>query len=169
MRALAHALEVRFGRIVNTTVQAFDAVELDAGDALEAAALPARAELAYTDGSTASRAIAWDAASLAAVDTDVPGTYRSPASWQAPQYATPFADERADPSIFRYDWNGEQKFLMIATEDLYGANIDPQGGAHMPIRDRRPHRGPLGRGVATPAATSRSTFSVAATPTPRGG
>lgn len=133
-RALARALEVRFGRVSNTTVQAFDPVELVAGDALEAAALPARAELAYTDGSTASRSIAWDAASLAAVDTDVPGTYTVSGELEVPQYATPFADERADPSIFRYDLNGEQKFLMIATEDLYGANIDPQGGAHMPIR-----------------------------------
>ncbi|MET2010676.1 family 43 glycosylhydrolase [Microbacterium chocolatum] len=132
--ALARALEVRFGRVSNTTVQALDAVELDAGESFGPSALPARAELAYTDGSTASRSIAWDAASVAAVDADTPGTYTVRGELEVPQYATPFADERADPSIFRYQLNGEQKFLMIATEDLYGANIDPQGGAHMPIR-----------------------------------
>ncbi len=63
-----------------------------------------------------------------------PATYDVTGTVKQTEYATPFADERADPSIFRYDWNGQEKFLMIATEDIYGGNIDPQGGAHMPIR-----------------------------------
>ena len=40
------------------------------------ATCPQRAELSYNDGSTATRAIAWDAASLAAVDTDHAGHLR---------------------------------------------------------------------------------------------
>ena len=53
---------------------------------------------------------------------------------RAPQYPTPFADERADPSIFPFDWNGRRIFLMIATEDLNLNPIDPANGPHMPIR-----------------------------------
>ncbi|HEX5857341.1 MAG TPA: family 43 glycosylhydrolase [Microbacterium sp.] len=133
-KAVADALQVRFGRIVNTGVEELDGVELEAGDDLEASALPQRAELSYNDGSTATRAIAWDAASLAAVDTATPGTYEVTGTIKQPEYATPFADERADPSVFRFDWNGDTKFLMIATEDLNLNPIDPANGAHMPIR-----------------------------------
>ncbi|MFF0911176.1 family 43 glycosylhydrolase [Microbacterium enclense] len=128
------ALEVRFGRVANTGVADLAPVKVAQNTTLDAAALPARAELSYSDGSTATRAVQWDAASLSAVDTTTPGVYEVTGSVKQTEYATPFADERADPSVFRYDWNGRQKFLMIATEDIYGGNIDPQGGAHMPIR-----------------------------------
>ncbi|HMR50166.1 MAG TPA: family 43 glycosylhydrolase [Arachnia sp.] len=131
---VAQALRVRFGRIANTGVEDLPAVTVDEGAALTAEALPQRAQLAYDDGSTASRAIRWDAGSLAAVDTSTPGSYEVTGSIAQPEYPTPFADERADPSIFRFDWNGQTKFLMIATEDLYMNPIDPANGAHMPIR-----------------------------------
>ncbi|MCH6231174.1 family 43 glycosylhydrolase [Microbacterium sp. CFH 31415] len=130
---IAEALEVRFGRVVNTGVAELDDVELEAGDSLEAA-LPERVELTYSDGSEDTRAIAWDEASIDAVDTSAPGTYEVTGTVKQPEYATPFADERADPSIFRFDWNGDEKFLMIATEDLNLNPIDPANGAHMPIR-----------------------------------
>src|SRR5690606_28204108 len=107
--AVAAALEVRFGRVVNTGVATLEGIEVEAGAELSAAELPQRAELSYDDGSTATRAIEWDAESLAAVDTSTPGTYEVTGTVKAPQYATPFADERADPSIFRYDWNGQTK------------------------------------------------------------
>lgn len=130
---VAEALEVRFGRVVNTGVAALDDVELEAGDSLEGA-LPERVELTYSDGSDDTRAIAWDEASIDAVDTSSPGTYEVTGTVKQPEYATPFADERADPSIFRFDWNGDEKFLMIATEDLNLNPIDPANGPHMPIR-----------------------------------
>lgn len=131
---VVEALRVRFGRIVNTEVRPLEGVTLEEGSELAAADLPARAELGYTDGSTATRAIEWDADSLAAVDTTTPGDYEVTGTIKAPQYATPFADERADPTIFRFDWNGQQKFLMIATEDLDMNPIDPANGPHMPFR-----------------------------------
>ena len=93
-----------------------------------------RVTLTYSDGSTGSRAVAWDAASLAAVDVTTPGRYEVTDAVRAPQYPTPFADERADPSIFPFDWNGRRIFLMIATEDLNLNPIDPANGPHMPIR-----------------------------------
>ncbi|WP_168197205.1 family 43 glycosylhydrolase [Agromyces laixinhei] len=131
---VAGALQVRFGRIVNTGVAALDDVSVEAGSALEVEALPERAELAYNDGSTATRAIEWSAESLADVDTSTPGAYEVTGQIKAPEYATPFADERADPSIFRFDWNGQTRFLMIATEDLNLNPVDPANGAHMPMR-----------------------------------
>lgn len=130
----AAALNVRFGRIANTGVADLADVAIERGAALTPADLPQRVDLAYSDGSKASRAVAWDPASIAAVDTAEPGTYEVSGTVKQTDYATPFADERADPSVFRYDWNGDEKFLMIATEDIYGGNIDPQGGGHMPIR-----------------------------------
>lgn len=131
---VVEALEVRFGRIANSGLAALDAVTVETGDELAVGDLPARAELSYDDGSSATRAIEWDAASLAAVDTSTPGTYEVSGVVKQPEFATPFADERADPSIFRFDWNGDEKFLMIATEDLDLNPIDPANGAHMPIR-----------------------------------
>jgi len=131
---VADALEVRYGRIVNTGVAALEGVEIEAGEALDASALPARAGLSYNDGSEATRAIQWDAASLAAVDTSTPGTYEVTGSIKQPEYPTPFADERADPSIFRYDLNGQMKFMLIATEDLNLNPVNPANGAHMPFR-----------------------------------
>ncbi|MDR7187108.1 GH43 family beta-xylosidase [Microbacterium trichothecenolyticum] len=131
---VADALNVRFGRIVNTGVEDLDGVEIEAGDEIAAGDLPQRAQLSYNDGSTASRAIEWDAESLAAVDATTPGTYTVTGAINHPQYATPFADERADPSIFKFDWNGETKFLMIATEDLNLNPVNPANGPHMPIR-----------------------------------
>ncbi|MEE6295385.1 LamG-like jellyroll fold domain-containing protein [Georgenia wangjunii] len=131
---IAEALEVRFGRIVNTGVSPLDGVSVEAGAELDAAALPARAELLYNDGSTATRAIEWDAESLAGVDTTTPGEYEVTGTIRTPEYPMPFADERADPTIFRYDWNGERKFLMIATEDLNLNPINPANGPHMPFR-----------------------------------
>ncbi|WP_250443050.1 family 43 glycosylhydrolase [Actinotalea sp. C106] len=131
---MAQALDVRFGRAVNTGIGALEGVEVAAGTALEAGALPGRAELAYSDGSTSTRAIAWDEDSLAAVDTSTPGTYEVTGTVKQPEYPTPFADERADPSIFRFDWNGQTKFLMIATEDLNLNPINPANGPHMPFR-----------------------------------
>ncbi|MCW3493422.1 family 43 glycosylhydrolase [Microbacterium sp. SSM24] len=128
------ALRVRFGRVANTGIEPLDEVTVETGEELAAGDLPERAALSYDDGSSATRAIEWDAASLAAVDTSTPGTYEVTGSVKQPEFATPFADERADPSIFRFDWNGAEKFLLIATEDLNLNPIDPANGAHMPIR-----------------------------------
>ncbi len=131
---IAEALNIRFGRIVNTGVAALDGVAVEAGDEIAADDLPQRAGLSYNDGSTATRAIEWDAESLAAIDTATPGTYTVTGAIKQPQYATPFADERADPSVFKFDWNGQTKFLMIATEDLNLNPVNPANGPHMPIR-----------------------------------
>ena len=50
-------------------------------------------------------------------------------------YPVPFAVERADPSVFAWNFNGTPMFMFIATEDENGNCIDPRGGrTHMPLR-----------------------------------
>ncbi|WP_062517332.1 family 43 glycosylhydrolase [Demequina gelatinilytica] len=128
--AEARALEVRFGPIVNTGARPLPAVEVAVGAPLPVGALPARLELDYSDGSTGSLAIGWDAEALASIDTSVPGSHAVTGRVRQEVYPTPFADERADPSVYRFDFNGVQKFLMIATKDLH---MDPVNNAGEPV------------------------------------
>ncbi|WP_062288906.1 family 43 glycosylhydrolase [Demequina phytophila] len=127
---VARGLEVRFGPIVNTGARPLPAVEVAVGGALGAGDLPARLTLDYSDGSAGSLAIAWDADAIAAVDTSVPGTHEVAGRVRQTVYPTPFADERADPSVYRFDFNGTQTFLMIATKDLH---MDPVSNSGEPV------------------------------------
>ena len=50
-------------------------------------------------------------------------------------YPVPFAVERADPSVFAWNFNGKPMFMFIATDDTDGNCVDPNDGAtHMPLR-----------------------------------
>ncbi|GAB2558408.1 LamG-like jellyroll fold domain-containing protein [Leucobacter ruminantium] len=130
--AVAHRLENRLGRIVNTGYQEFSDVNLDRGGSIDRGALPQRVTLEYSDGSTAALPISeWD---LSGVDTSKPGTYTAKGTVKQTKYPKPFAVERADPSAFKYDWNGQTKYLMIATNDLNERHVDQYGNAFMPIR-----------------------------------
>lgn len=126
------ALEERFGRITNTGYAPFGDISAELGDDASAFELPTDVALEYSDGSTGSLPVAtWD---TSAVDTSKPGTYTVTGTVKQTEYPRPFADERADPSVYKYDFNGTTKYLMIATNDLYGSNIEQQGAAMMPIR-----------------------------------
>ncbi|MFB2580695.1 cell wall-binding repeat-containing protein [Herbiconiux sp. P15] len=130
--ATVTALEERFGRIANTGYQPFDDVALDEDGDVAALELPTSVDLDYSDGSTGSLPVAsWD---TSGVDASTPGTYTVTGTVKQTDYPIPFADERADPSVYKYDWNGTMKYLMIATNDLYGSNVEQQGAAKMPIR-----------------------------------
>ncbi|MEI5676382.1 MULTISPECIES: family 43 glycosylhydrolase [unclassified Nocardioides] len=113
--ATAEGLRVRFGRIANTGVEV-DPVDVAAGGEVDLADV--RAQLSYDDGSTATRAITWDPASLAAVDTDTPGDYTVTGTVKQTDYPFPFLVGRADPAVVR--WQG--KYLFIATTE--GAQAD---------------------------------------------
>ena len=131
-QADADALLQRFGRIDNTGYAAFDDVSVPAGEELEADALPATVELEYSDGSTRDLPLGqWD---LSEVDATTPGTYTAEATIERDDYPTPFADERADPSAYRYEHDGETSYLMIATNDPDLDNVDQGGSAFMPLR-----------------------------------
>ena len=143
----AAVLTSRFGRIYNTgaSVRAYSldgSLRGDDARAAVAALGKACADLSYSDGSTAVRAVDWDRAALDGLAEDVatgrlePGcTIAVPGRVRQSVYPVPFAVERADPSVFAWDFNGEPLFLFIATDDTDGNCVDPNGGrTHMPLR-----------------------------------
>ncbi|OZG64736.1 family 43 glycosylhydrolase [Bifidobacterium eulemuris] len=143
----AHALIARFGRVYNTgaSVRPYTMQSSLRGDEARDAVAGlrnVRAELAYSDGSTAMRAVDWDADEIGRLADDladgrlVAGERRAiHGRVRQTIYPVPFAVERADPSVFAWNWNGEPLFLFIATEDEDGNCIDPRGGhTHMPLR-----------------------------------
>lgn len=140
--AEAHTLVGRFGRIYNVGITVPDAeVNLTSGSVAEQLA-GARVTLRYSDGSTADRTVNWDPQLTAQLQIEAEnGTWRSGetrtimGNVRQQTYAVPFAKERADPSVFAWDWNGKPMFLFIATDDTGGNCIDPHDGAtHMPLR-----------------------------------
>lgn len=137
---IAEALDVRFARITNTGYEAFDDVTVEQGADLSEADLPKTVTLDYSDGSSRSLPIErWD---TSAVDTSVPGEYTVTAKVKQTDYQIPFAEDRADPSVYKWAWTHEvdgkevteTKFLMIATNDIYGDCTWQHGTPHMPFR-----------------------------------
>lgn len=152
--AEARRLITRFGRIYNTSIDVPDLVVPDLPVADSAVDIPvsasqvkkvidqARVTLRYSDGSDDQRAVQWDesaeqiavrlnasrAAGHRSHGIDIHGHIRHV------HEPVPFAVQRADPSIFAWNWNGKQVFLFTATEDQDGNCIDPVCGPHLPIR-----------------------------------
>lgn len=150
----AHQLICRYGRAYNTHVRVnpVDVLASLSADEVETVLAQQPALLTYSDGSSAQLPVDWDqedkqtiirttarmasdnaastTASTAASETDltVHGTIRRTT------YPVPFAVERADPSIFNWNYNVRRIFMFIATEDMDGNCIDPACGAHMPLR-----------------------------------
>ena len=145
--AEAERLMERFGRIRNTgtsvPVQRVDAGlhGEDARDAVMALA-GTRAELSYSDGSQATRAVDWNMDQLEAVAQEAAdGTFKAGQTRtvegviRQSVYPVPFAVERADPSVFAWNFNGKPMFMFIATDDTDGNCVDPNDGrTHMPLR-----------------------------------
>jgi len=128
----AEGLQQRFGRISNTGYAAFDDVSVATGANLSQADLPGTVELDYSDGSTRELPLnEWD---LSGVDTETPGTYEASTTVKRADYPTPFADERADPSAYKYVTGDETRYLMIATNDPNLDNVHQGGSAFMPLR-----------------------------------
>lgn len=138
----AATLIARFGRVYNTgvTVPSMTvSADLYDGEARDLIGSLGRttAKLQYSDGSTAMRAVDWDAAQLAALADDAaagrlkPGERRTVRGRiRQTDYPVPFAVERADPSVFAWNYNGEQLFMFIATDDTDGPAADPDGTAN---------------------------------------
>jgi GH43 family beta-xylosidase len=121
-------MQGRFGRIRNTAVSV-PPVSLAQGAVADLSST--RAGLTYSDGSTASRAVSWDPDDLAAVDTARPGSYTVRGTVRTPVYPVPFANNRADPDVYRYERNGTVQYLFMATDDTNNNNI---ASTHLPIR-----------------------------------
>ncbi|WEV65937.1 family 43 glycosylhydrolase [Bifidobacterium sp. ESL0764] len=143
----AIALLNRFGRVYNTGV-ASPALTfaLSASASAVDAALQRfgheTVDLLYSDGSCVCRNVDWDEAQLEDFRRNVlAGNFKAgdvvsiDGIVRQETYPVPFARERADPSVFAFDFNGERLFLFIATDDTGGNCIDPNNGrTHMPLR-----------------------------------
>ena len=139
----AKCLEERFGRIYNVGTRVAEQTLNIADAEVEMGRLRrVRAELSYSDGSTATRAVDWNEAQLAELERDIAegrvnvGEVRTvEGRIRQTVYPVPFAVERADPSVFAWNFNGKPMFMFIATDDTDGNCVDPNNGAtHMPLR-----------------------------------
>jgi GH43 family beta-xylosidase len=144
--AEARRLITRFGRIYNTSVAVPD-LEIANSAAgtprtpvsasqVDKALSQARVKLTYSDGSVDQRAVQWDESAeqvAARLNNQVDGISIH-GHIRHVHEPVPFAVQRADPSIFAWNWNGKQVFLFTATEDQDGNCIDPVCGPHLPIR-----------------------------------
>lgn len=138
--AIAQGLDTRFARITNTGYQQFDELTVQQGKQVAEKSLPKHVTLQYSDGSTQQLPISsWD---ISGVDTSKPGKYTATAKVKQTDYQIPFAEDRADPSVYKWQWKHtvdgkevtETKFLMIATNDIYGDCTWQHGSPHMPLR-----------------------------------
>jgi len=125
---IATALSERYDRVVNTAVTVPNPT-VEAGDT--AAVADTRAHLTYSDGSTAELPVDWDAADLAAVRDSTGGSVTVTGTVRQKDYSVPFAANRADPTIYRYERDGKTEYLFIATDDTNNNNI---ASPHLPIR-----------------------------------
>jgi GH43 family beta-xylosidase len=116
---LAH-LQKSLGRIVNTTVDAGDDVEVEVGGELT---LPDKVQLGYSDGSSKQLGVDWD---TSGVDLQTPGTYTVTGTVNQPVYGDDkgiLVPERADPWVFRDDERtGETEYYFTGSYPTTQAN-----------------------------------------------
>lgn len=124
--ATATALANRFGRIVNTAATVAPQTIL-AGQTNRLNTV--RADLRYSDGSAATRAVDWDAADLARLTR--PGRYPVRGTIRQRPYPAIFAYNRADPAIYRWEHDGRTRYLFVATDDTDNDNV---ASPHLPLR-----------------------------------
>lgn len=125
---LATGLSQRYDRVVNTAVSVAP-VTIEAGMGADLDHM--RADLTYNDGSTATLPVDWNADELAAARAATRGTVTVTGTVRQKDYSVPFAANRADPTIYRYERDGKTQYLFIATDDTNNNNI---ASAHLPIR-----------------------------------
>lgn len=124
----AGAMTKAFGRTVNTGSSVAPQT-IEQGDVT--ALTEAKARLSYADGSAGSLGVDWDPQQLADIGTKGPGTYELSGTVRQRQYDEPFAYNRADPTIYRYERGGKTQYLFTATDDTGNDNIASE---HLPIR-----------------------------------
>lgn len=136
---IVKGLDVRFGRITNTSRSIKSETTVTKGTALSKVSLPGTVSLSYSDGSKGSLPVKWD---LSGVDTSKAGDYQVTGTIKQTEYQIPFAEDRADPSVYKWKWTHmvdgkkvtQTKFLFIATNDINGDCTWQAGSPHMPFR-----------------------------------
>ncbi|MFT4076942.1 MAG: family 43 glycosylhydrolase [Asticcacaulis sp.] len=126
--AIATAFSNRFDRITNTGATV-EPKTIRAGQT--AGLADTRVRLVYSDGSSVTRAVDWSAQDLKRLNTAAPGIYQVHGTVRQQAFPQIFADNRADPTIYRYVRNGVTKYLFVATDDTNNDNV---GSVHLPLR-----------------------------------
>jgi len=109
--ATASALEIRFGRIANTSIELDEELTTPAGTPIDFDDV--RATLGYSDGSEIDHPIVWNSAERDAVDFDAPGTYTVTGQLRDQRNIFPVGTQRADPTAIY--WEG--KYVFVSTWD----------------------------------------------------
>lgn len=117
----------RLSRVVSTAVAPFGDVEIDQGTGYE---LPKTATVEYSSGSTTTMGVTWDADDLAAVNTNVAGTYVVDGTVKRPTYTSPFIERRADPDVTL----GDDGWYYFTASYPTTSNSDPEGYDRIVLR-----------------------------------
>ena len=128
------ALELRYSRIVNTTLDLDSAsTSLKTSEATSAADLlkDVRATAQYSDGSTKSFKVDWNEDSLNGVNLDEAGTYTVTGTVNQPTYNSPLVRERADPDATYVEETGE--YYLTGSYPMCNNN-DPEGYDRIVLR-----------------------------------
>lgn len=140
--ATVKALNTRYGRSENTGTSNLTDITVKKGASIDevTAQLPKNVDLTYSDGSTGSLPISsWN---TEGIDLTKVGDYTVTGTVKQTEYQIPFAEDRADPSVYKWQWTHEAdgkeitetKFLMIASNDIQGDVTWQHGSPHMPFR-----------------------------------
>lgn len=143
------ALELRYSRIVNTTLDlnsTSTSVKEGSTDSVFDLLKDVRATAQYTDGSTKNFKVNWNADSLKGVDLNKAGTYTVKGTVNQPSYNSPLVRERADPDATYVEETGE--YYLTGSYPMCNNN-DPQGYDRIVLR----HAKTL-NGLTTSADTS---------------
>ncbi|WP_236736667.1 family 43 glycosylhydrolase [Bifidobacterium longum] len=140
--ATVKALNTRYGRSENTGTSNLTDITVEKGSSIDemTSQLPKNVDLTYSDGSTGSLPISsWN---TEGIDLTKVGDYTVTGTVKQTEYQIPFAEDRADPSVYKWQWTHEvdgkevteTKFLMIASNDIQGDVTWQHGSPHMPFR-----------------------------------
>lgn len=134
--AQAGKLEGRFGQIVNDGAKELGEITVEAGTDVADLELPDEVTLTYSDGSQGTLPVeAWD---LSDLDLSQVGTFELAPKIKQTEYPMPFAEERADPVVQKWEWERgdgtHTKYLMIASNDIHGDVVWQRGNPRMPVR-----------------------------------
>ncbi|WP_111768752.1 immunoglobulin-like domain-containing protein [Nakamurella deserti] len=126
-RAELDKVTAKYTRPVNSGVKPFGAVDVAAGATY---ALPSTAEVQYSNGTTTTMGVQWDAADIAAVDTTRAGTYTVDGTVARPSYDDPLIRQRADPDV---TLGSDGFYYFTASYPMVGSG-DPEGYDRVVVR-----------------------------------
>src|SRR5699024_4976234 len=125
----AAILEGRFGQIVNDGGEDLGEITVEVGTDVADLELPGKVTVNYSDASQNALPVEeWD---LSDLDLSEEGSYEVSPTIKQTEYPMPFAEERADPVVEKWEWEREDgshtKYLMIASNDIHGDVVSQRG------------------------------------------